>query len=121
MYLVHAAQYIEETVQPDEQCPVIHNLRIPAEKRNHMRCNDEFRNADDKCAGDGKGQRGAYAGSDSFNPAGTGILTDEGGCGKGKALHRQDDEGVNPSVGTPSGSAGCAEVIDVRLHEYVGE
>ena len=117
--LIEGGNTVKETVEPYKESAEADHIRILVKEVNDLWSGDEFQNTNGIGNDQGKQNAGGNSLLDPFDVTGSRILTDKGGHGKRKALKRQDDKGIHPSEGTPSGGGCVAEAIDIPLDKDV--
>lgn len=118
--LIDAEEEIERRQQPQQQRAVGHHLGLAVEEGGEI--GRQQQDGHQQHGGDGHGQvqRLPHASLGPLHITHAQILAHKGGGRQRQGLHRQDHQLVDLGVGCPAGHAVRAEVVDVALHEHVG-
>jgi len=119
--LIDAEEEIERRQQPQQQRTVGHHLRLAVEKGGQVRGKQQHRYQQHRRDGHRQPQGRADTLLGPGRIAHAQVLPHEGGVGHGDGLDRQDHQLVHLVVRRPAGHTVRAEVIDIALHEHIGE
>ena len=119
--MIDTVEQQEGCICPQEQHAVFDHCRIRGKESDGRGGKDHEKSRD--TAGNEKAQQDGPDGS-LISPlflSCADILADKGGCGHGHALHGQHDKLIQFIIAAPSCHTAGTEIIDIGLHEDVGE